>query len=310
MRPHGMVKRLLVLCFVILLGVLCAACARQDTAQGPDALTAAQEQHISVPARTPAPPAPQYADIRVYFDGLLADKGYYDSETFYLSTEAICSYFDLELSLELQGDSFSLKGDSLDLSGTLGQGYMIANYRYLYTPTDYLVINGDVYLPSHIVEKVFGLSAEISNDPFMVNFKMTEYKFIEGGRDYYETHFASEDMFWLSRIIHSEAYQQPLAGLIGVGNVVLNRVASDIYPDSIFSVVFDIEHNVQFDPVATGGVYDDPDYMSEVAAYLCLEGYNTVGDCMYFVNPERGDNTWFEKALTFVTSIGGHDFYT
>ena len=116
------------------------------------------------------------------------------------------------------------------------------------------------------------------------------------------------DLFWLTQIISAEAKYQPLAGMIGVGNVVLNRVESKDFPDTVFDVVFDVSRVVQFEPVSTGGIYAEPDPLSCVAARLCLEGYCTVEDSLYFVNPSKGSD-WFDKALEKVTSIGQHNFY-
>ncbi|MEI3102536.1 MAG: cell wall hydrolase, partial [Oscillospiraceae bacterium] len=66
--------------------------------------------------------------------------------------------------------------------------------------------------------------------------------------DYYELNYPSEELFWLSQIIHAEAWQQPLAGQIGVGNVVMNRVNSPDFPSTVFDVIFDMDHNiVQFE---------------------------------------------------------------
>lgn len=42
------------------------------------------------------------------------------------------------------------------------------------------------------------------------------------------------------------------------------------------------------DPAADGSVLGEPDERSVIAACLCLEGYNTVGESLYFVNPDRG----------------------
>ena len=44
-------------------------------------------------------------------------------------------------------------------------------------------------------------------------------------------------------------------------------------------------------------------------AKLALEGYNTAGESLYFVNPDIGAGSWFASNLTYVTSIGDHDFY-
>ena len=74
-------------------------------------------------------------------------------------------------------------------------------------------------------------------------------------------------------------------------------------------MVLDREHTLQFEPVGTGEVTAVPDEEAEIAAYLCLEGYNTVGDSLYFVNPARGDASWFERALTKVCVIDDLHFY-
>lgn len=58
------------------------------------------------------------------------------------------------------------------------------------------------------------------------------------------------DYYWLSRIISAESQGEPLEGQIAVGNVVLNRVESDQFPDTIAGVVFDQKYAVQ---VGAGG---------------------------------------------------------
>ena len=52
-----------------------------------------------------------------------------------------------------------------------------------------------------------------------------------------------------------------------------------------------------------------PDENAEIAAYLCLECYKTAGDALYFVNPERGDPSWFASTLTPGCTSGSHQFY-
>ena len=122
-------------------------------------------------------------------------------------------------------------------------------------------------------------------------------------------HYSADDLFWLSHIIHAEAGGEPLAAQIGVGNVVLNRVRSEQFPDSVIAVVLDRENMVQFDPVENGTVARVPDEQAILAACLCLEGYNTVGDCMYFLNPDKASSRWFEENLTEAIVIGNHAFY-
>lgn len=289
---------------VLCISLMMSACAGDSQAQE----SPAPETQASIPMPTAAP-RPQLEDIRVYFDGLLSDRGYRAGDTVYLSPEAICSYHGLALSTETSSGNFTLSLPALDLEGSSSLEYMTANGRYLYAPEGYLEIDGRIYLPAHILERALGIQVTVYGDPVRAEVSTLPLNIIQGGENYYETHVPSEDMYWLSRIIYAEAKEQPLAGQIGVGNVVMNRVQSDSFPDTVFDVIYDREYTVQFDPAATGGVKGEPDEMSVIAACLCFEGYNTVGESLYFVNPVTGDSTWFESSLTYVTTIGGHDFY-
>ena len=94
-------------------------------------------------------------------------------------------------------------------------------------------------------------------------------------------------MYWLSRIICAEAGGESLAGQVAVGNVVLNRVDSDEFPNTIHEVIFDRKHAVQFEPVSNGTVYNEPTETSVQAAKLALQGVNTAGKSLYFFNMDR-----------------------
>ena len=118
-----------------------------------------------------------------------------------------------------------------------------------------------------------------------------------------------DDLYWLSHIISAESQGEPLVGQIAVGNVVLNRVASSSFPDSIYDVVFDSRWGGQFEPVSNGTVYDTPTDECVLAARLCLAGINTAGESLYFLAPDLTDNHWTMEARTYVTTIGTHWFY-
>ena len=246
---------------------------------------------------------------RVFFDGLLSDRGYISDNCVFLSVEALCAFLDLEWSQEADEAAFTLTLPGLTVSGERGSQVARAGSRYLYLPHGWLCRDGKLYLPSDAVERLFGLEISLSEDLSRAELSPSRFQLMDAGEGWYERHFRAEDIYWLEHIIVSESYQQPLAGQIGVGNVVLNRVADPRYPDTVMAVVIDREGGVQFDPAATGGVTMDPDEQSVLAARLCLEGYNTVGDCMYFLNPDKASSRWFEENLTEAIVIGNHAFY-
>ena len=121
-----------------------------------------------------------------------------------------------------------------------------------------------------------------------------------------DSFYESSAVYWLSRIIYCESGGEPLAGQIAVGNVVMNRVKSDKYPNTIYNVIFD---PYQFGPASTGIIERTPTEMAVIAAKICLEGYNVVGDSLYFINPNSSDSEWFTTSLRLNAVIGNHAFY-
>lgn len=290
---------------VLLLCILLTACGKE--AKPPEAQP--QPSPSSEPISKPSPaPTPEYPEVRVYYDSLLSDKGIFANDTLYMAPEAICAYAGLTPETEIIGDSFKFSVQGLELKGAKGQEYMEALSRYFYTPEFYIEHKGRIYLPQDVLERVFGVKFEFDPEAMRAELTQSVVSLMQGGENYYIENFPAEDHYWLSRIIYAEAKDQPMAGLIGVGNVVYNRVASKFFPHTVLDVIYERDKTIQFDPTAAGAL-GEPDERSLIAASLCMEGYNTVGDCLYFVNPDRGDDTWFRENLEFVMSLGDHDFY-
>lgn len=124
------------------------------------------------------------------------------------------------------------------------------------------------------------------------------------------TSYATTDVYWLSRIIHAEAEAEPYSGKVAVGNVILNRVKSDLFPDTIKGVIFEYYKGIpQFSPVADGTVYNTPDADSIRAAKAAMSGTSYVGNATYFFNPDKSEGTWIVNNKTLVKRIGNHVFY-
>ena len=119
-----------------------------------------------------------------------------------------------------------------------------------------------------------------------------------------------DSVYWLARIIQAESGAEPYRGKLAVGNVILNRVASTDFPNSIYGVIFDRKNGVQFTPVANGTIYNTPSAESIRAAEECLAGTRVVGNCLYFFNPKTATKaSWIVQNSRYYTSIGDHDFY-
>ena len=120
----------------------------------------------------------------------------------------------------------------------------------------------------------------------------------------------SGDTYWLSRIIEAEAGSESYKGKVAVGNVILNRVNSKEFPNTIYNVIFEYYGNIpQFSPVQDGTIYNTPSQESVNAAKDALNGVKPVGNATYFFNPNKAKGSWIVKSKSHVTTIGGHAFY-
>lgn len=119
----------------------------------------------------------------------------------------------------------------------------------------------------------------------------------------------SDKIYWLSRIIEAEASGEPYKGKVAVGEVILNRVESKEFPNTIWKVIFDDTYAIQFEPVANGTIYNTPSDESIKAAKEALRGSNYVGESLYFLNPKIAVSNWITKNRDYYATIANHDFY-
>ena len=92
--------------------------------------------------------------------------------------------------------------------------------------------------------------------------------------------YDENDVYWLARIIEAEAGGESGEGKLAVANVVLNRVASGSYPDTIYDVIFDTKYGTQFEPTSNGAIYNTPSEESIEAAKRALSGENNIGGAL------------------------------
>ena len=133
--------------------------------------------------------------------------------------------------------------------------------------------------------------------------RMAELAAQSSWRDISEVSFAEGDRYLLANLIYCEAGGEPYNGQVAVGSVVMNRVLSSVYPNTVTGVIY---QSGQFSPVASGrlalalaeGRATASCYQ---AADEVMRGTTNVGNCVYFRTPIDG--------VTPKYTIGGHIFY-
>ena len=161
-----------------------------------------------------------------------------------------------------------------------------------------LLVDGRTYVPLRSVANLLGAKVEFIDWD-------TPVKVLTGR----QREYTEEDLYWLSRIISAESKGENLRGQIAVGNVILNRVDSEEFPDTVKGVIFDRKDGVQFEPVSNLTVYDEPSEQSVLAARLALAGADVAEGCLYFFNPDLSQGLWVRQNRAFDSAIGCHLFF-
>ncbi len=247
-----------------------------------------------------------YARIPILLNGARILDGLLIHETTYIPlrsfTEALT---EASITYDAALREATVTDEGLTMLVRDGGHVVYANGRALYTLTPAVVMSdGRMYLPIRTAARVMGVSVGWDNGTRSVS--------LEGEESYLlpaEQYYNKDSLYWLSRIISAESRGEPLLGQIAVGNVVLNRMRSPLYPSTIYGVIFDRRYGVQFSPVKDGSIYKTPYATSVTAAKICLEGYSVSGEILFFLEPRISVSLWVPNNRPYRFTIGHHDFY-
>lgn len=114
----------------------------------------------------------------------------------------------------------------------------------------------------------------------------------------------SSDLNLLSRLIYGEARGEPYSGQVAVAAVVLNRVKSSSFPNTISGVIY---QKGAFNVVDDGQINLTPNDTAKKAAQDALNGWDPSYGAIYYFNPSTATNKWIWSRPMTVT-IGKHRF--
>lgn len=112
------------------------------------------------------------------------------------------------------------------------------------------------------------------------------------------------DVYLLARCIHGEARGEPYKGQVAVGAVILNRVRSSAFPNTISGVIY---QKGAFSVVSDGQINLTPGDSALKAARDALGGWDPSGGCLYYYNPQKTSNAWI-LSRPIMLRIGNHVF--
>lgn len=115
---------------------------------------------------------------------------------------------------------------------------------------------------------------------------------------------SSTDLNLLARVVYGEARGEPYTGQVAVAAVVLNRVKSSSFPNTIAGVVY---QSGAFDCVSDGQINLTPNQTAYNAARDAMNGWDPSYGCLFYYNPKTATSKWM-LSRTVKLNIGNHAF--
>lgn len=157
------------------------------------------------------------------------------------------------------------------------------------------------------VDRFFGRPKRAASGQRIVDYAVMEKR--------YRYSLSEEDYHVLLKIVQAEAGNEDEEGKMLVAGVVMNRVDSSKFPDTVSEVVMQKENGTyQFSPVANG-TYQNVKVSQETicAVERVLKGEDLTGGALYFAARKAADPEkmkWFDYSLVKLFEHGGHEFFT
>lgn len=306
-----MLKRIscLALSLVLLLGVLVQQVTAMEGSDVPEQPTAVEESAVSEQPATAEDEDPIALDEQtetpegpfVLVDGVViedASPSVYEQTT-YVSLRSVAMALRPDAVVTWEGDHAAVTAEGLTITIYPGKCYFVANGRYLYLPHGVRFENNNTMLPVRVLAQALGAQVRWDVNDGNIYISSGTGAIVSG-----DAYYDADCVYWLSHIIFAESGNQPLNGKIGVGNVILNRVKSPVFPNTIYEVIF---QNNQFTPARNGSIYKEPNAESVIAAKLCLDGAVVLPNALWF--NRAGCSSWASRNKSYIATIGAHSFY-
>ena len=116
--------------------------------------------------------------------------------------------------------------------------------------------------------------------------------------------YSDSDVALLARLIYGEARGESYVGQVAVGAVVMNRIRSSSFPNTISGVIY---QKYAFTAVSDGQINLTPDATAKKAAKDAMNGWDPSGGAIYYYNPRTATSKWI-WSRPLITTIGKHKF--
>lgn len=166
--------------------------------------------------------------------------------------------------------------------------------------------NNLLYIPIRAFSNALGLAVSWDANYYQVHISAPEFSV---GEEHIDASFLNSDILLIAQVLQCECGSAPFEGKIAVANVILNRVASDLFPSTVKDVIYDRRGgSVQFPLAYNGKINNIPSLECVLAAKCAVDGAVVAKDCLFF-QADSVTDSWTNRNRTYALSSGGNAFF-
>ena len=218
-----------------------------------------------------------------------------ENNTTYVPVRAISEALGATVSWDDETKTATVSKDGNDVSFSI---YDAENTAVLYLDT--------TFIPVRAVSEKLGYSVSWDDYYYQVWISAPEVTVPEECIDY--TYY-NDEILIVAQVLHCECRHSSFDGKIAVANVITNRVASDLFPNNVFEVIYDRRYgSVQFTLAYNGKINNTPTGECILAAKCALAGVVVAKDCLFY-QAEKLTGSWMDKNREVAVCVGGNKFF-
>ena len=222
----------------------------------------------------------------------------------FLETETSTTYVPVRAISEALGATVSWNDETKTAVVTKGEEEISFS---IYDEENTAVIYLDTaFIPVRAVSEKLGCHVTWNDYYYQVWISAPEVTVPE---EYIDTTYYNDEILIVAQVLHCECRYSSFDGKIAVANIITNRVASPLFPDNVFEVIYDRRYgSVQFTIAYNGKLENTPTGECILAAKCALNGTVVAKDCLFY-QTEKLTGSWMDKNREVAMCVGGNKFF-
>ena len=222
----------------------------------------------------------------------------------FLETENSTTYVPVRAIAEAMGAEVSW--DDETKTATVTKGETNVSFSIYDTENTAVLYLDTTFIPARAVSEKFGYNVTWDDYYYQVWISAPD---VVVPYEYIDTSYYNDEILIVAQVLHCECRYSSFDGKIAVANVITNRVASSLFPDTVHKVIYDRRYgSVQFTIAYNGMLENTPTPECILAAKCALNGTVVAKDCLFY-QAEKLTGSWMDKNREVAMCVGGNKFF-